>query len=114
VSKDLKMRRFFGVVLATVLLAIMIAMPATANDADVSGESIVLAVDGEGLGPDPQPRLAEENKARELAGYENPEVPFTWGAAWILTFTGMVGLALLISLYWLLVHRPSKQGGQGA
>ncbi|MEX2562019.1 MAG: hypothetical protein WD358_02065 [Nitriliruptoraceae bacterium] len=108
------MRRVLGVALATVLLATIIAMPAAADDADVAGESIVLAVDGEGLGPEPQPRLAEENKARELAGYENPDVPFTWGAAWILTFTGMVGLALLIALYWLLVHRPSRRATEGA
>lgn len=108
------MRRLLGVALVTMLFVGLLALPAVADEPVVDGDSTVLAVAGGNLGPEPQPRLAEDNRARELAGYENPDVPFTWGAAWILTFTGVVGLALLIGLYWLLVYRPSRQGPQGS
>jgi hypothetical protein len=75
---------------------------------------VLAAEAGEPVGPEPKPRLADDNPARELAGYENPDVPFTWGAAWILTFTGMVGLVLLAGLYYLLVHRPSRGAGSSS
>lgn len=106
------MRRVFGFVAAALLTAVL-AAPAAAADAasvdDGAADSLVLAVaQGEPLGPDPKPREADDNPARELAGYENPEVPFTWGAAWILTFTGLVGLALLAGLYYFTVYRPSQ------
>lgn len=107
------MRRTFGVALVSALLLSLLALPAMANDATADVSSVdgqlVLAAAGGDLGPEPQPRLAEDNQARELAGYSDQEVPFTWGAAWILTFAGTVGLTLLVSLYWLLVHRPSRQ-----
>ncbi len=102
------MRRAFGLALSAAFALAMLASPAVADDVVADDEAvggIVLAVDDEQLGPDPKPREAEDNPARELAGYENPDVPFTWGAAWILTFTGLVGLALLAGLYWLGVHR---------
>lgn len=108
------MRRLLGVALVTVLLAALLAVPAAASESIVDGDATVLAVAAGVQGPDPQPRLDENNQARELAGYDDRDVPFTWGAAWILTFTGMVGLALLVGLYWLLVHRPSRQGPQAS
>jgi hypothetical protein len=111
------MRRVLALAFVTTLVAMLVAPPAAAGEPapDSLADDLVLAVEGGGsLGPEPQPRLAEDNKARELAGYENPEVPFTWGAAWILTFTGMVGLVLLAGLYWLLVHNPSKRSAAGA
>lgn len=103
------MRRAFGFVVAVLLMAVFAAPAADAAAIDDSGGAIVLAVaDGDQLGPDPKPREAEDNPARELAGYDNQDVPFTWGAAWILTFTGFVGLVLLCGLYYLTVYRPSR------
>ncbi|MEX0705497.1 MAG: hypothetical protein WDZ26_01245 [Nitriliruptoraceae bacterium] len=101
------MRRAFASV-SVVLLLVLLAVPAAADEPAASDDVVLLAVEGGDLGPEPQPREAEENRARELAGYENPEVPFTWGAAWILTFAGFVGLALLVGLYWFGVYRPSR------
>lgn len=71
--------------------------------------SVVLAVDGAGLlGPEPMPRMAEDNPARELAGYEDLETPFTWGAAWLLTFLGLGGLLTMGIVYWRAVDRPGR------
>lgn len=79
------------------------------SPADAVPASIVLAVDGaELLGPDPIPRTAEDNPARELGGYEDREVPFTWGAAWLLAFLGFGGLATMGLVYWLRVERPGR------
>ncbi len=102
------MRRALGLMLLTTLLVGLFAAPAVADDA-TGLPVVVAAAAGDSQGPDPMPRDAENNPARELAGYEDPDVPFTWGAAWILTVTGMIGLALLAGLYYFGVHRPSKQ-----
>ena len=102
------MRRWMGLVLPALLALMLLAGPtaALADAADDQG-TIVLAVDDEPLGPEPQPRDAEDNPAGEL--FPDMETPFTWGAAWILTFAGFVGLALLVGLYYLLVKRPSRE-----
>ncbi len=102
------MRRAIALVSAALLLVLM-ALPAAADEPAAPADVVLLAVDGADLGPEPQPREAEDNRARELAGYENPDVPFTWGAAWILTFAGFVGLSLLVGLYWFGVYRPSRE-----
>lgn len=92
----------FGIALAAVLLA-------TVTSAAASEGPIVLAVDGaELLGPDPMPRDAENNPARELGGYEDRDIPFTWGAAWLLTFLGLGGLATMGLVYWRAVDRPGR------
>lgn len=107
------MRRLTGLALAALLALALLAVPAAASPADAATDDvIVLAVDGgdEPVGPDPQDRNDENNRATELVGYEDPETPFTWGAAWILTFAGFMGLMLLGGLYYLLVHRPSQEG----
>jgi hypothetical protein len=84
--------------------ALVAATPAFASDG-----AVVLAVDGaELLGPDPMPRDAEENPARELGGYEDRDIPFTWGAAWLLTFLGLGGLATMGLVYWRAVDRPGR------
>lgn len=98
------------VVLAAMLMLAALTMslmtPATAAP---DAGSVVLAVDGAGLlGPDPVARDAEENPARELGGYEDREVPFTWGAAWLLTFLGLGGLATMGLVYWRAVDRPGR------
>ena len=101
------MRRTFGLALAALLALGLLAVPAAADDLP-SGD--VLAVEeGEPAGPEPMDRNDPNNPARELAGFEDPEVPFTWYAAFILSFAGLVGLTLLIGLYYLLVHRPSRE-----
>jgi len=88
------------------------AVPASADDGVIGGlpgGTVVLAVDGaELLGPDPMPRNAEDNPARELGGYEDRDIPFTWGAAWLLTFLGLGGLATMGLVYWRAVDRPGR------
>lgn len=118
------MRRLIGLVLsvslavlatavpaaATVTAASDAATPAVSSDADAPPVVVLAAEEAEEqLGPDPMPREAEDNPARELAGYEDRDTPFTWGAAWILTFAGVVGLLLLVGLYHLLVRLPARE-----
>jgi hypothetical protein len=93
------------------LLAAAIALGAalaTASAASATEGGVVLAVDYGQLGPDPMPRDAEGNSARELAGYDDLETPFTWGAAWLLTFLGLGGLATMGLVYWRSVDRPGR------
>ena len=95
------------VLLAALALAVAIgALFATATSA--AAEGVVLAADYGQLGPDPMPRDAEGNMARELAGYEDRDIPFTWGAAWLLTFLGFGGLATMGLVYWRAVDRPGR------
>jgi len=94
-----------AVVIALAALLAVGAGPALADDA----AGVVLAVEGAGLlGPDPMPRDAEDNPARELAGYEDLEIPFTWGAAWLLTFLGLGGVLTMGIVYWRAVDRPGR------
>jgi hypothetical protein len=103
--------RVVVLLLATVLAATMLLLvsssPASADAADAA-DALVLAVEGEPLGPEPMPRTAEDNPARELAGYEDLETPFTWGAAWLLTFLGVGGLATMALVYFRAVERPVR------
>jgi hypothetical protein len=98
--------RLVALLVATAALAVAavagLASPASATD------GVVLAVDYGQLGPEPMPRDAEDNPARELAGYEDLETPFTWGAAWLLTFLGLGGLATMGIVYWRAVDRPGR------
>jgi hypothetical protein len=102
--------------LATLLAAtLFITVVATAAAAtDVAGGAVILAVEGELLGPEPMPRDAEDNPARELAGYGDLEIPFTWGAAWLLTFLGLSGLAVMGIVYFRAVERPGAGDQAGA
>lgn len=106
------MRRTFGLALAALLALGLFAGPAAA-DVD-AGAVEVLAVDDEPVGPEPMDRRDPDNPARELAGFEDPEVPFTYYAAFLLAFLGLVGLTLLIGLYYLLVHRPSRESSESS
>ncbi|MCC5949089.1 MAG: hypothetical protein JJT89_11590 [Nitriliruptoraceae bacterium] len=93
------------VALVFTLLPLTAAAAETADDA-----SMILAVEEDGddgpVGPNPAARLDEDNAATTLSGYESPDVPFTWGAAWILSFAGLAGLALMVGFYMLVVRRP--------
>jgi hypothetical protein len=99
-------------VIAALVALLVVALPMTAalaEPAPTADDVVVLAVDEEPVGPEPAQRTDEENPARTLGGYEDPEVPFTWGAAWILAFAGLVGLVLLGGLYQLLVRGPAQR-----
>jgi hypothetical protein len=107
------MRRLPRLLLPALLAVAFVAAPAAAL-ADVAGVPqetgvTILAAEGEPTGPSPQERMREDNPARELGGYEDHETQFTWGAAWLLMFLGVVGLTALGGLYYLLVHRPARE-----
>lgn len=103
-------QRLLAALLAVgVALAAMLSLTVGPATASTGTDSVVLAVNGaELLGPDPVARDAEENPARDLGGYEDREVPFTWGAAWLLTFLGLGGLATMGLVYWRAVDRPGR------
>jgi hypothetical protein len=105
------MRRPIGLLVPALLALALLLSPtvALADEAPTdAGADLVLAV-GEPTGPEPQDRMREDNPARELAGYEDREIQFTWAAAWLLLFLGVTGLIALVGLYYLLVHRPAKE-----
>jgi hypothetical protein len=116
------MRRLIGLTLPALLALFLLAVPAAALAGDDGGADVLLAAEAEegeegedaGGGPDPMPRDAEDNPATELGGYGDLDTPFTWGAAFIMLFLGVVGLVALGGLYWLLVHRPSQKETAGA
>lgn len=96
------------VVLLALAAAVALGALLATSTSVAASESVVLAVDYGDLGPTPMPRDAEGNAARELAGYEDLETPFTWGAAWLLTFLGLGGLVTMGLVYWLRVERPGR------
>jgi len=100
--------RVLALLLSTVLAAMVLLAAQTGLAAADTAGSIVLAVEGEPLGPEPMPRDAEDNPARELAGYEDREIQFTWGAAWLLTFLALGGLATMGLVYFRSVERPGR------
>jgi hypothetical protein len=106
------MRRPIGLLVPALLALALLLSPTVALADEVptaDGGDLVLAVAGEPTGPEPQDRMREDNPARELAGYEDREIQFTWAAAWLLLFLGVTGLIALVGLYYLLVHRPAKE-----
>jgi hypothetical protein len=104
-----EVQRHVVMLLAAAALAVAALLGSMAAPASATDGSLVLAVDGaELLGPDPMPRNAEDNPARDLGGYEDRDIPFTWGAAWLLTFLGFGGLATMGLVYWRAVDRPGR------
>lgn len=103
------MRRTLGLALTALLALALLASPVAAQADEVLAGEAILAVEGEPSGPEPMDRMDPDNPARELAGFEDPEVPFTYYAAFLLSFAGLLGLALLVGLYYLLVKRPSRE-----
>lgn len=113
------MRRLTGLVLPALLALAVLAAPASAVDlaaGPLDEDVVVLAVEGEEGpgGPEPRSYNDEDNVARDEAGYGELDVPFTWGAAFIMLFLGVAGIALMGGLYWLLVHRPRQQEQEAA
>lgn len=92
------MRRPTLVALASLLAVLLLAVPAAAV-AEAAVDILAVDDDAGTLGPDPAPRNAEGNAATELAGFEDRDVPFTWGAAWILTAAGVLGLGAAYLFY---------------
>lgn len=98
------MRRLPALLLAVVLVLALLPGLALADDATdaieaAAAEVTVLAADGPPAGPEPAPRDAEENPARDLGDYADRDVPFTWAAAWLLAGLGFIGVALLLAFY---------------
>ncbi|HSK24757.1 MAG TPA: hypothetical protein VK906_16345 [Egicoccus sp.] len=113
------MRRLLGLLAPALLLVSLLAAPTAAFAAPeptverVSEPTIVLAAAAtDPTGPEPADRLEEDNPARTLGGYEDRDVQFTWGAAWILLAAGALGVTLLAGLYYLLVHRPARESAE--
>lgn len=102
------MRRLLGLIAPALLLVSLLAAP-TAAFAAPEPALVLAATAGDPTGPEPAERLEEDNPARTLGGYEDLEVQFTWGAAWILLAAGAIGVTLLAGLYYLLVHRPARE-----
>lgn len=101
-------------VLALLLATVLLVLPPGADtSAHAATDDLVLAVEEADLGPLPQPREAEGNSARELAGYENQDLMFTWGASILLL--GLVVTLMVVggALWFLLVIRPQKQNAAG-
>jgi hypothetical protein len=91
------MRRPTLVAIASLLAVLLLAVPAGA--VAEAAVDILAVEEGEPLGPEPAPRNAEGNAATELAGFEDRDVPFTWGAAWLLTAAGALGLGAAYLFY---------------
>jgi hypothetical protein len=105
------MRRLLAPLLLGLLLLLVAPVAASADVTDVPEDALVLAVeaDGEPLGPDPMPRDELDNPARSLAGYEDPELQFTWAASLILLVAAVTGLVVGAGLWYLLVLRPERE-----
>lgn len=103
--------RRLAVLATAALLALAVLAAPGAALADPGAAVPILAVDGDPQGPEPMPRDAEDNPARQM--FPDMETPFTWGAAWILTFAGLVGLSLMVLVYVLLVRRPEREADAG-
>lgn len=99
-------RGVLALLLATVLLVLPTGADATAQAAT---DDLVLAVEEADLGPLPQERNAEGNAARDLAGYEDRELMFTWGASILLLGLVVTLLVITGALWFLLVVRPQRQ-----
>lgn len=112
-SRAVRRPRRLTVLVAALSAVTLLTAPVAASAAPSDG-GLVLAVSEEPLGPDPSPRDAEENPARDLGGYEDREVPFTWGAAWLLTFLGVGGVVTMLAVYRRSVARPTKGAARGA
>jgi hypothetical protein len=103
-----RLSALLAVVLGALLLLPGLALADTEVAADAATDVLILAVDDAPAGPEPAPRLQEENPARELGDYADRETPFTWAAAWLLTGLAFVGIAVLLLIYRFRVLAPER------
>ena len=101
------MRRSSALLVVALVGLLLLPGSALADTGDADG-SLVLAVDDAPAGPDPAPRDAEENPARDLGDYGDRATPFTWAAAWLLAGLGFVGLAVMLAVYRFRVLGPER------
>ena len=93
--------------LFVVLIGLLLLPGAAFAETGVAGGDVqVLAVDAP-AGPDPSPRDAEENPARDLGDYGDRETPFTWAAAWLLAGIGFIGVGVMLAFYRFRVVGPT-------
>ncbi|MFO7776866.1 MAG: hypothetical protein R6V28_00775 [Nitriliruptoraceae bacterium] len=105
------MRRLSVLLLAVLgVLALLPGLAIADDGSDVapSGLTVLAAEDAPPAGPEPAPRDADENPARDLGDYGDRDVPFTWGAAWLLAGLGFIGVALLLAFYRFRVQPVRK------
>ena len=103
------MRRLPTLLVAVLGLLLVLPGLALADEVATDGTQ-VLAVDDAPSGPNPMPRDAEDNPARDLGDYGDRETPFTWAAAWLLAGLGFVGVSLMLLVYRFRVLGPSRDG----
>ena len=101
------MRRSSALLLVALVGLLLLPGSALADTGDAGGP-LVLAVDDAPAGPEPAPRDAEDNPARDLGDYGDRATPFTWAAAWLLAGLGFVGLAVMLAVYRFRVLGPQK------
>lgn len=109
-AAGLAARWLLALLVATTLLVLP---PTVAEPAHAAADEVVLAVEGP-LGPEPQDRLDPDNAARELAGYEDMDIMFTWGASFLLLGLVVTLLVVAGALWYLLVLRPEKRAAEQA
>ncbi len=103
------MRRFPALlVLALAGLLLLPGVASAGTAAGLGGDAVVLAQEDEPSGPQPAPRDAEENPARDLGDFGDRETPFTWFAAWLLAGLGFVGLSIMLAFYRFRVLGPQR------
>lgn len=103
------MRRSSALLLAALVGLLLLPGVALADTPDpMDGDTLLLAQDDAPAGPQPTPRDAEDNPARDLGDYGDRETPFTWFAAWLLAGLGFVGLALMLAFYRFRVLGPQR------
>ena len=102
------MRRSSALLVVALVGLLLLPGSALADTGDAGGGPIVLAVDDAPAGPEPAPRDAEDNPARDLGDYGDRATPFTWAAAWLLAGLGFVGLAVMLAVYRFRVLGPER------
>lgn len=104
------MRRLTGLVLPALLAAAML-LPATSAAAAPSAETagFVLAAEpgggGEPAGLDPM----DPNNTENPAAPADYEPPFLWAASIGLLALAVLGVLVLVGLYYVMVHRPAQR-----
>jgi hypothetical protein len=104
------MRRLIALV-PTVLLAVALLLPVPAALAATSADApgVVLAVEAEPGGEAPGLAPGDPDDTENPAAPEDYEAPFLWAASVGLVALAVLGLLLLVGLYYLLVYRPSRR-----